>query len=479
MNMDDGWKEIVRMERSCGMEMNNSKTKNTKIYDSILLLLSMGFYLFFAFYDGAVICADTETYIDMSISREFLYSSFLAVFRMIFGEQYLLMVVVVQSLLAAYAAWNVAVYFSKKFELGYFLSSVVFFIPIATSLLNRFVAGRGSMYSNSILTEGITIPLFLLFFRYIYEYICTQSHKALVISCALAGLMIAARKQMYVALFLLFCAVIVVQVFSAAKGERGRKVLLSVGKAMILCVAIFLTVTLMDHTYNYIVRGRFVGHASDNRFVLTMVFYTAEEEYVEELPEEIQSLYLDIYRQCDAKGYLMHSAGEGWYNNVVHFGDNYDFIQIDTMWPTIQVYASNYSNGDLTQRELITDDITNVMITNLMPKTAPKIVRVLFNNFLSGLVTTVAQRNRILIYYSIIAYLGYFALLGGYWKKYGKMDDTVKLCLLTLVSIVVNVGLVSAVIFCQTRYTIYNMPLFYISGLLLLKSWCTVLRTKQ
>ena len=39
---------------------------------------------------------------------------------------------------------------------------------------------------------------------------------------------------------------------------------------------------------------------------------------------------------------------------------------------------------------------------------------------------------------------------------------------LTLLSILCNVGLVSLVIFCQTRYTIYNMALFYISLLLLL-----------
>ena len=82
---------------------------------------------------------------------------------------------------------------------------------------------------------------------------------------------------------------------------------------------------------------------------------------------------------------------------------------------------------------------------------------------LSGLITTIAQRNRILIYYSIVAYLGYILFLGLYWKNVGKMDDTVKLCLLTILPIVVNVGLVSAVIFCQTRYTIYNMPLFYCS----------------
>ena len=453
--------------------------KRNRAFEIGMLIAALAFYLFFAFFDGAVICADTPTYIEMSLGREFFYPAFLAIFRGVFGEQYLLMVVVVQSVLAAYAAWNVAVYFRKQFNLGYFLSVAVFFLPIATSLLNRFMAGRGSMYSNSILTEGITISLFLLFFRYIYEYTVTASNKTLIVSSCLAALMIATRKQMYVALILLFCAVFFVRITTGDKGKSFKRFLLSAGRGAILCVALVLAVTLMDHTYNYIVRGRFVGHSSDNRFVLTMVFYTAEEEYVEELPEELQSLYLDIYEECDVQGYLMHSAGDGWYNNVSHFGDNYDFIQLNTMWPAIREYAEEYSGGDSTELELISDEITNVMITNLMPKTAPKIAQVLFDNFLSGLVTTVAQRNHILIYYSVVAYLGYIGLLGVYWKKSGELDGTVKLCLLTLLSIVVNVGLVSAVIFCQTRYTIYNMPLFYMSGVVLLKGMYDVMAGKK
>lgn len=45
-----------------------------------------------------------------------------------------------------------------------------------------------------------------------------------------------------------------------------------------------------------------------------------------------------------------------------------------------------------------------------------------------------------------------------------------KICLfafVTLVAILLNVALVSVVIFCQTRYMIYNTALFYISFLLM------------
>ena len=161
------------------------KERNDKIYSIVLLAISLAFYLFFAFYDGAIICADSPSYIEMSISREFLYSALLAVFRIVFGEVYLLMVVVLQSLLAAYAAWNVTIYVRKQFSLGYFLSTVVFMIPIFVSLMNRFIAGRGSMYSNSILTEGITIPLFLVFFRYLYDYLVNHTKRSFVIALSL------------------------------------------------------------------------------------------------------------------------------------------------------------------------------------------------------------------------------------------------------------------------------------------------------
>jgi len=437
------------------------KIEQDKIYSLILGIVSTAFYLFFAFFDGAVICADSPSYINMSLTREFLYPALLAVFRSLFKEQYLLCVVILQSLISAFVAWKVTSTLRKKFSLGYFSSTVIFAIPVFVSLLNRFVAKRGCMYSNSILTEGLAIPLFLLFVCYLFEYLSNNTNREFVLAVVLSGVLVALRKQMYVTLILLFCAFLYVQITS--RENKTKEWIVGAVKALAVCLVILLSVTLLDHTFNYIVRGRFVGHSSDNRFVLTMIFYTAEEEYVEELPKDIQPLFSDIYKKCDAQGFLMNSAGDGWYDNVVHFGDNYDFIQIDTMWPKIRQFAEDNYTDDSTDVELITDEITNEMIVSLLPKTAPRIIKVLCNNFLSGLITTIAQRNRILIYYSIVAYLGYITLLGLYWKKVGKMDDTVKLCLLTILSIVVNVGLVSAVIFCQTRYTIYNMPLFYCS----------------
>lgn len=57
---------------------------------------------------------------------------------------------------------------------------------------------------------------------------------------------------------------------------------------------------------------------------------------------------MKIYDVCEEKGYLKHSAGQGWFNRVTHFGDYYDCIQIETMGPMITQYVqANYEGGEV------------------------------------------------------------------------------------------------------------------------------------
>lgn len=102
----------------------------------------------------------------------------------------------------------------------------------------------------------------------------------------------------------------------------------------------------------------------------------------------------------------------------------------------------------------------------MIPHHIPKIIATFMDNFRSGLVTTVAQRNSLLIWYSLGIYLLYLLLLLYHIRK-KENKFIILFSSLTLLSILLNVGLVSLVIFCQTRYTIYNMALFYISLMLM------------
>jgi len=466
------------------MPFQTIKPKNNKAFSLFMLLFSLIFYLFFAFYDGAVICVDSPTYISMEISREPFYPMFLAFFRWIFSgfenDFYLTAAVFVQSILAAAAAWSLAAFLKRSLQLSSFLSVGILLIPMAVSLLCRFAARRGSMYSNSILTEGITISCYLFFFRYLSEYLTEHTRKSFVSCCVLSFLLISTRKQMAVSLAMLVTCICI----GAFQRKNFRKGLAS---AFLWASCILFSSSLLDLGYNYVLRGEMARHSGDTRFITTMAFYTAERSdagYIED--EEIRNLFLKIYDTCEEKGFLKHSAGTGWLNRVSHFGDHYDHIQIDTMWPLVNEFASNQlAEGKAVSDELSSgsearriadvnknaDRVMDIINRSIIPHNIPKVLATFTDNFLSGLVTTVARRNPLLTWYSLCIYLVYLALLLYHIRtdrQHSSQNAFIILfSSLTLLSVLLNVGLVSLVIFCQTRYTIYNMALFYISLLLM------------
>lgn len=454
------------------------------LFSIIMFLGTTAFYLFFAFYDGVAIYPDSHTYIEMSFAREPFYPLFLAFFRFFHPENYLLHAVIFQSLLMAFCGWILAEYLRKKLHIHKVYSIILYLLPIATSLLCRFAAKRASMYTNSILTEGICTSLYLLFIYCILKYLwdCSKTHIAL--SWLIAFIMISSRKQMLMVLPILFLAIVYAN-YNNKKLWRGIII------AVISCFMIFPAFKLFDCTYNYFVRGTFQGHSSSNRFITTMVFYNAEcsdADYIKE--DDVKQLFLNIYDACDKKGYLGSHAAKGWFHEVNHFSDHYDHIQINTMWPMIQQHSietinSQYSHANLSLEELKTlydletDRLNTIMIRSVLPHQLPELIKSLINNFLSGLVITIAQFRQILVPYTIIMFLLYFILTGRlafYWYhnrnvSSEKVDLALKnaiFALITLLGIFFNILLVSTVIFCQTRYTIYNMPLFYMAGAILL-----------
>lgn len=461
-----------------------AKYINENLTSTIMLAISLTFYLFFAFFDGAVICVDSPSYINMSFSREPFYPLLLAFFRLFSTENYLFYVIILQSLLMAFSGWILADYLRKSLSIHNLYSIILYMLPMATSILCRFAAKRASMYTNSILTEGICTSLYLLFIYSVLNYIWNHSTLHLFFSWVIAFIMFSSRKQMLMVLPILFLSIIYVNY----RKQNIWKVIIISGA---ICFLIFPAFKLFDCTYNYFLRGTFQGHSSSNRFVTTMVFYNAERSDVDYIPDaEAGKLFLSIYDVCNEKGYTANHAKDGWYQEVSHFGDHYDHIQIDTMWPMILQHAretinEQYQNTNITEKELNTlydtetDRLNSIIIRSVLPHQIPKLAKSFFNNFLSGLVTTIAQRKPILLPYVAVMFLTYIALsirLIWYWYKHHNVsiqrkeivEKTLHFSLISLLGIFFNVFLVSAVIFCQTRYTIYNMPLFYMAGAVLL-----------
>ncbi len=440
------------------------KFDKDRIVSMVILTISIIFYLTFGILDGVFISGDSDGYIQMAMLREPVYPLFLATVRFFFGfmgEGYLFVAVILQSLLMAVATFSLVNYLRMQLKLSMFISGVLFSILLATSLLCRFAAGRGVMYQNGIESESLCIPLFLFFIRYLFDYVLEQKNGKLFILCGLTFLMISVRKQMFLALFLLILAM----VYIAWKNRKGFL------KIAICVLIIFACTKLFDFGYNYVLRGTLSTHTQDNRFLATMVFYTSKEEdanYIED--EKLRNLFIQIYQKCDENKYLKGYAGKGWNHRVEHFGQNYDRIQIDTMGPIIRDFVDANYTGDTIYLQKKVDEVTHEVINVLLPKTLPQIIATFVDNVFSGLMTTVAKRMPIFIGYTIFIYLAYIILLVMNIKKNGLSKSSI-FAIITMLSLILNIGIVSAVIFCQTRYTIYNMPLFYMSGVLLIKEF--------
>lgn len=464
------------------MKSISKKIGNSRLFLFVFPLL---FYIFFCFFDGVIICVDSPTYINMALSREPFYPTFLAINRALFGEGYLKVVVLWQSLLMAYAVYRISYFVQREFALSTFVGWILEMVCIATSLLCRFVAQRGSMYSNSIMTEGICISLFLLFSQLALDYLFHDNRRSLFGAVICSFIMISSRKQMYITVILLVVIVLYVHIMQKKTWRKGVLCILAVLFGIIGCNKGF------EYSYSYAIHGETASHFNDNRFLATMIFFVAEPEDASFIQDtEIRDLFEDILTICTDSGYTRQTCQESSLRGrVSFFADHYDHIQIDTMWPMIEDFsAGKISNAEnLVARETITDGVTSQIIRDLLPHTWMRIAEIFWGSCMHGYFNTVAKDHSVINILSVLLGIMYFVLLGIQIKKdlvcakvkkaetqeeqeRGILSKTGLLGIYVIASMGLNIVIVSMVIFCQTRYMIYNMPLFYIALIVLLIS---------
>ena len=151
--------------------MQTARTTKIRGWWLLIGLLLILFYLAFAFYDGPHRYNDSASYINMASSREPMYPLFLWAVRLVFGglgeAGWLQAAVVIQSLIAALSALFFVRTLSESFSLSRLSDLALSFFAAAPSLMCRFVANRRMMYSNSVLSEALAIPLFLVFMTWL------------------------------------------------------------------------------------------------------------------------------------------------------------------------------------------------------------------------------------------------------------------------------------------------------------------------
>lgn len=439
---------------------------NSRFYEKWLPLLAclvVQLSMYFVF--GVQLGADSNGYINMVSAREPVYPLFLRLFRIIFGENiYLDIVALVQNLLMAFAIWYLTMYLKKKLEWNNPMTLVMLAPHFGVAFLCQFAAGRASIYPNSILTEGITLSLWLIFITFLLQALWDQSTKSLVYALLLAAVMTDTRKQMAIAYIVLFGTLLLGWI-----GRKGYFKWMLAVTGMILCsILLALGGTRL---YNYVLRGEFAQNTRDMNLVLTTSLYVADREDGELIEEDdVRELFLRVYDILDEKEANYRYAGNGWRNLESHYGAHYDVITIDTTGPLFIEYAMDRGFAEGMEAEQEADRMSGVIVRSLLMDNIGTYARVYMASVGNGLINTVAKRNSVLDWYSLAAYIGFIGLTAScLWKQETRKAGLFGLTV--LIAIIVNVGVTAALIFCQTRYMIYNMALFYIAGIIMLAKW--------
>lgn len=426
-------------------------------------LLLIVFYVGFALKDGPHTYPDSASYIGMDLAREPMYPLFLWLIRFACGSRggdtALTVTVIVQSLIAAWSVLVFARTVSELFSLSRLEDGAVTLCGFVPSLMCRFVANRRMMYSCSILSEALAMPLFLVFFACLLRCAMRGGKQAGREAAFWSLVLISVRKQMFITLPLLALTLL----YRGIKEKRALARLLS---AVLLSAAVLLGSNLLDRGYNYLLRGEARRHTGDMRFVTTMLLYNAhpgDEQAIED--PELRGLYEKIYAAADQNRYLGLYAPKDWFGRSAHFSGNYDNIQFACLRDTARPYARAKVGGSDTAVSLELDRINDALNAALLPVGWTRLLRTAWDSFLVGLVTTVLSFNRRFVPIAAALYLALLALT--VWSVRRKKHRAAVFGLLTLAAIAANVGLVSLTIFCQARYTIYNMGIFYAALFLL------------
>ena len=365
-----------------------------------LLFCSATFYLFFIFLDGPIWCRDSQGYVDLSPRRPYLYPLFLSGIRRLTPEQnlknglpsYLFYAGVVQALVNAYAAFFTAqtVYRiaggGRREKRANTMALFALLFQFAVSLLNRFGAARGSMYAETVMSESLAMPIFLLLICHLVLALRAEfapeaggrrgAMRGMVLPLLFVAvdlfLLLGLRSQ------LVFCLPLVAfSFFVQDVWPKNRRRPLRFGILLLLLLLVFAGNGRAECLYNKKIHGFFAEHTGKHEAVLCTLLYTCSEQDAEEMTvlrdpvsekdisgekdssgegegsdgtgtsdvgQEKVSLLRALFVACKERGVRMADvpARADWVETASHYADSYDIIGYDILIPTVETFVKEH-----------------------------------------------------------------------------------------------------------------------------------------
>lgn len=406
---------------------------------------------------------DSNQYIAMHIHREPLYSFFLWIFRSLFGEtKYLDIVRFLQNGLAAFSVIWLAESLKKRFDFGQWMEALVCLILLAPHIITPVFSASGLVLSNGVISEALGLPLFYLFTAQCMKMVYTRQRGAALSSLLLSLFLSLVRGQMMftILLWLVFAGAVVI----AEKKKLAKRLLICV-----VCTALaFGTRTLLVKSYNLVFNGYFINNTFGSVGLLANILYAADEEDAERIADQDARVMFELsYRLAKEQGATYQDAPEGFFNRAAHLEKWHDAIKFEMIEEPWRQLHDREGFIDYIPENVESDRIAGTIVKSLLPAVLGRWLYDYLALACYGLIRSIAVVHPLLNWYALTAYLAYIVLAALAWRK-NHNSNAVWLAAFSLLAVLANVFATSMIIMCLSRYVIYGLPLFYVSGLMLL-----------
>lgn len=406
---------------------------------------------------------DSNQYIAMHIHREPLYSFFLWIFRSLFGEtKYLDIVRFLQNGLAAFSVIWLAESLKKRFDFGQWMEALVCLILLAPHIITPVFSASGLVLSNGVISEALGLPLFYLFTAQCMKMVYTRQRGAALSSLLLSLFLSLVRGQMMftILLWLVFAGAVVI----VEKKKLAKRLLICV-----VCTALaFGTRTLLVKSYNLVFNGYFINNTFGSVGLLANILYAADEEDAERIADQDARVMFELsYRLAKEQGATYQDAPEGFFNRAAHLEKWHDAIKFEMIEEPWRQLHDREGFIDYIPENVESDRIAATIGKSLLPAVLGRWLYDYLALACYGLIRSIAVVHPLLNWYALTAYLAYIVLVTLAWRK-NHNSNAVWLAAFSLLAVLANVFATSMIIMCLSRYVIYGLPLFYVSGLMLL-----------
>ena len=406
---------------------------------------------------------DSNQYIAMHIHREPLYSFFLWIFRSLFGEtKYLDIVRFLQNGLAAFSVIWLAESLKKRFDFGQWMEALVCLILLAPHIITPVFSASGLVLSNGVISEALGLPLFYLFTAQCMKMVYTRQRGAALSSLLLSLFLSLVRGQMMftILLWLVFAGAVVI----VEKKKLAKRLLICV-----VCTALaFGTRTLLVKSYNLVFNGYFINNTFGSVGLLANILYAADEEDAERIADQDARVMFELsYRLAKEQGATYQDAPEGFFNRAAHLEKWHDAIKFEMIEEPWRQLHDREGFIDYIPENVESDRIAATIGKSLLPALLGRWLYDYLALACYGLIRSIAVVHPLLNWYALTAYLAYIVLVALAWRK-NHNSNAVWLAAFSLLAVLANVFATSMIIMCLSRYVIYGLPLFYVSGLMLL-----------